>query len=177
MSSKTSLSTTTILLLIVTLVIGAGGGYYASSYPLQQRITELTLQVADLEHDVNNLTSSATALESQIHTLSNEKGGFQHQISNLRDDLDYVTQSYTSLQKTLNFHNLSNNSREVFITLNSSTIGYDDSTITFDAGYGILMDVFLSLSSSPHESKIDIELSWRRGERRGFLVRARTSSL
>ncbi len=60
--------------------------------------------------------------------------------------------------------------RELVITLNANISGYEERTITFDAGYGILMDAFVSLSSSPYESKIDIELSWRREERRGFLV-------
>ena len=128
--------------------------------------SEIDSAMAIIDEQENNIAS----LEIQVAALENDKIEDQRQIEELSSDLDLINQSYIGLQNTLNFHSLSDNSRELIFTLNTSTSGYDENIITFDVGYGILMDVFVSQSSSTYESEIDIELSWRRGDRRGFLV-------
>jgi len=198
MANQSSVNTTTIVLLIASIVISAGGGYYLSSNSLQSKLMVYSMQVEELESEVNALLLATTSLEnensnyynqiteynseinnletqmasqeSHIEILTNENTEYQHQIYELSNDLEFLNQSYIGLQHTLNFHSLGNNSRELIFTLNTSTSGYDENIITFDVGYGILMDVFVSLSSSMDESEIDIELSWRRGDRSGFLV-------
>jgi len=169
-----------VVILLVGLVIGGGLGYAGASFTLSPRIDECTALLAEKEAEydvlvdeyIDNL-NDFLILNSSYNALTARERDYE-ELTILYEELllenEYLNRSYFDLQNTLNLYGLNNYSRELIFVLNASHSGYDERTVTFDVGYGILMDVFVSLSKSAYESNIDIELSWRRDDRSGFLV-------
>ena len=120
--------------------------------------------LGELEGDYDKLASVRTSLEENYSKLKTEKEDLETEYSVLKSE-------YDSLKNRSGVYSLSNFSREVQFTLDAGNYGLDEKTIEIDVGYGVIMEVYVKLvTNGEYESKIDLELSWRRGDQRGFLV-------
>lgn len=121
-------------------------------------------RLGELEDEYEKLARVRTSLEENYSELRTEKEALEKNYEDLK-------LSYTILLNKSGVYSLSNFSREVQFTLDAGNYGLDEKTIEIDIGYGIIMEVYVKLvTNGEYESKIDLELSWRRGEQRGFLT-------
>ncbi|MFH2109754.1 MAG: hypothetical protein ABIJ47_00685 [Candidatus Bathyarchaeota archaeon] len=95
----------------------------------------------------------------------------ENQYEELSTEFEEFKLSYALLLNKSGVYSLSNFSREVQFTLDAGNYGLDETTVEIDVGYGVIMEVYVKLvTNGEYESVIDLELSWRRGDQRGFLV-------
>jgi hypothetical protein len=168
MGNRGIFSQSFVVYLLVGLVVGAGGSYLLTSNILLPRIEDLELQLNDL----------TVEYESQIGALVDENAGLQDRVSELESEVDEAGErftrlntSYSMLLETMGFYDAKNFSMEVLVPLEVIYKGQERRVTTFDVGYGVLIDVEVGLTSYGMQgSDIDIEVSWRRGEQRGFLI-------
>ena len=117
----------------------------------------------ELEDEYNKLAREYTILYKNCSKLRTEKETLETEYSILKSEYDL-------LKNRSGVYSLSNFRREVPFTLDAGNYGLDEKTVEIDVGYGVIMEVYVKLvTNGEYESKIDIDLSWRRGDQRGFL--------
>ena len=182
-------------LIAIFLSLGTIGGLLWFNYHWGYEILTINNGISDLEtklHETNNrfdvVENQYTELLSQYEQILSEIEDLETQISEmgqmndklleieeelmeLEDRYGEVQLSYEILLNSTGIYSVDDFSREITVPLKAGYKGFNETTIQFDAGYGIIMEAYVSLlTNGQYESSIDIELSWRRGDERGFLV-------
>lgn len=185
----------TILIGIVFgLLVGAGAGYIYGQSPipeykeevdglesenleLQSQQEQLKEDYKDLQDQLDNITATLYSTQCSLKDLQKELGeslanydALQLSYEELEGDFKELNLTHMGLLNTLEIQALKNYSREIPFELDAGYQGNAHKTCTFDIGYGILMDVDIDFTSNgEYGSKASIDISWRRGEDRGYL--------
>ena len=146
----------------------------ATVYETNNRLSVIENQYAQLLSQYEHILSEIEDLETQISEMGQMNVKLleiEEQLLELEDRYGEVKLSYEILLNSTGIYSVDDFSREVSVSLKAGYKGFNETTIQFDAGYGIVMEAYVSLlTNGQYESRIDIELSWRRGNERGLLV-------
>ena len=179
---------------VIGLLIGAGAGYFFGQSPiagykdevdrlerenleLQSQQAQLKEERKDLQDQLDNITGALYSTQSSLKKLQKELeeslenyDALQLSYEELEEDYTELNLTYTGLLNTLGIQALKNYSQEIPFDLVTGYRGNAHKTCTFDAGYGILIDVDIDYTSKgEYGSRVEIAISWRRGDSRGFL--------
>lgn len=125
-----------------------------------------------ITHQVSS--STVNILNTRIEALEKEAASvedYRTRLVELEMNHSSLLEDYNRLVNQSELYNSSDFRVEKTRVLVSGSQGMAEETIEFDVGYGIVMEVYVNLvSSNISGSNIDIDLSWGRGDQRGFLV-------
>lgn len=133
------------------------------------KLVELNQEYADEIGAHNDTIRKVRHLEEELATAEKTIEILEDEISTLGDEVEYLTASYNGLLNTLNLFRLSNFSRRFTEVLECTTPGSKSKTWEFDAGYGVIMVITFGWSKTAYQGYISTEVSWKRGDQRGYL--------